>query len=163
MRKIGYNTLKMWSANKHIDFQLADSHEKTSSVRDSSKKATLQRALITRLNNSRQFFLILTNTTKNDTDWVPFEIAYAIDNCGLPIIAAYPDCNSIMTPKEMHTYWPNALKTRIESGNARVIHIPFKKDSVIDAIDQFDISNTEYPTDGYGYYNYETHKMWGLV
>ncbi len=158
-----YNTLKMWSASKHFDFQLADSHEKTSSIRDSSKRATLQRALTIRLKNSKQFFLILTNTTKNDTDWVPFEIAYAIDNCSLPIIAAYPNYTSIMDPSQLHTYWPYALKSRIENGSARVIHIPFKKEPVIDSIGQFDINNTKYPTDGYGYYNHETHKTWGLV
>jgi hypothetical protein len=158
-----YNTMKMWDASKHIDFNLCNSHEKTGAVRDSSQKDTLRRSLVTRLKNSKQFLLILTKTTKNDTDWVSFEIAYAIDNCELPLILAYPDFNSIMAPAALHEYWPPALKSRIENGSARAIHIPFKKDPVLDALGQFNINNKNYPTDGYGFYTREAHQQWGLV
>ncbi len=158
-----YNTMKMWNASKHIDFSLVDSHEKTSSVRDSSRKETLKRNLVARLRNSKQFLLILTKSTKNDTDWVPFEIAYAIDNCELPLILTYPDFDSIMAPAQLSEYWPSALKSRIENGTARAIHIPFKKAPVLDAIGQFDLGNKKYPTDGYGYYTREAHQEWGLV
>lgn len=158
-----YNTLRMWNANKNIDFKLIDSHEKTASVRDSSKKETLRRNLVTRLKNSKQFFLILTQSTKSDTDWVPFEISYAVDECELPLILAYPDFNSIIEPANLTNYWPNVLKTRIENDSARAIHIPFKKEPVLDAISQFDITNTEYPTNGYGYYTREAHQQWGLI
>lgn len=158
-----YNTLKMWDANKHINFTLCDSHEKTASVKDSSKKETLRRNLITRLRNSKQFLLILTKSTKNDIDWVPFEISYAIDNCELPLILSYPDFNSIINPAQLSDYWPHALKTRIENGTARAIHIPFKKEPVIDALGQFDITNTKYPTNGYGFYTQEAHQRWGLI
>ena len=158
-----YNTLKMWSANRSIDFALLDSHEKTASVRDSSKKETLRRALVTRLTNSKQFLLIITRSTQLDTDWVPFEIRYAIDECSLPVIAAYPDFTSILAPARLSEYWPSAFKARIENRTARVIHIPFKMEPVLDAINQFDISNSSYPTDGYGYYNRETQQRWGLL
>lgn len=158
-----YNTMKMWNASKHINFTLCDSHEKTASVRDSSKKETLKRSLVTRLQNSKQFLLILTKTTKNDNDWVPFEISYAIDDCNLPLILTYPDFNSILTPNQLAPYWPQALKSRIENGSARAIHIPFKKDPVLDAIGQFDMNNKKYPTDGYGYYTHKAHQEWGLV
>jgi hypothetical protein len=158
-----YNTMKMWKAGKHRDFNLCDSHEKTASIRDTSKKETLRRSLVTRLKNSKQFILILTKTTKNDTDWVPFEIAYAVDNCELPLILAYPGFDSIMSPAALSDYWPQALKTRIENRVARAIHIPFKKSPLLDAIGQFDINNKNYPTDGYGYYTREAHQEWGLV
>jgi MTH538 TIR-like domain (DUF1863) len=158
-----YNTLKMWSANKSIEFNIINSHEKTSAVRDSSTRETLRRALVTRLNNSKHMVLILTATTKNDTDWVPFEISHAIDSCGIPIIAVYPDFNSILAPSLLSNYWPQALATRINNGNARVIHIPFKKEPIVDAIDQFSIHNQNYPNDGLGYYNHETHVLWGLI
>ncbi len=158
-----YNTLKMWNANRSIDFRLLDSHEKTASVRDTSKKETLRRALVTRLKNSKQFLLILTKTTRLDTDWVPFEIRYAIDECELPVIAVYPDFNSILSPSELAPYWPSSLSTRITNDTARVIHIPFKKDPVLDAVNQFDISNKEYPVNGYGHYNRETQQRWGLI
>jgi len=158
-----YNTLKMWNANKKIDFSLIDSHDKTASIRDSSKRETLRRSLVTRLRNSKQFILILTKTTKNDIDWVPFEITYAIDQCDIPIILAYPDISSILAPDQLSHYWPDALKTRIENGQARAIHIPFKKAPVFDAISQFDITNKNYPTNGYGYYTKEAHQHWGLI
>ena len=48
-----YNTMKMWDANKTIDFKFTDSHDKTSAVRDSSKRATLERALMARLHDSK--------------------------------------------------------------------------------------------------------------
>ncbi|WP_144373388.1 TIR domain-containing protein [Vogesella urethralis] len=158
-----YNTMKMWSANKNIDFKLINSHEKTSAVRDSSTRETLRRALITRLNNSKHMVLVLTATTKNDTDWVPFEITYAIDECQMPIIAVYPDYDSILAPAELSHYWPPALASRIMNNTARVIHIPFKLPAVLDAIDQFGVSNTTYPTNGYGFYNRETQVGWGLI
>lgn len=158
-----YNTMKMWSANKKIDFTLVNSHEKTSAVRDSSTKETLRRSLITRLNNSKHMVLVLTATTKNDTDWVPFEIAHAIDVCKIPIIAVYPDYASILAPAELSSYWPPALESRIKNGTARVIHIPFKLQAVLDAIEQFGVSNTTYPKDGYGFYNRETQVRWGLI
>lgn len=158
-----YNTMKMWSANKKIDFTLINSHEKTSAVRDSSRKETLRRSLVTRLNNSKNMVLFVTATTKDDTDWVPFEIAHAVDVCHLPIIAVYPDYVSILAPADLAHYWPRALFSRIANGTARVIHIPFKLPALLDAIEQFSVFNTTYPTDGYGFYSYETQVGWGLI
>jgi hypothetical protein len=113
-----YNTLKMWDAHEHIEFSFVNSHEKTAAVRDSSSTLTLQRTLKTRLLNSKNFLLILTSRTKYDGDWVPFEIQYAIDDCDLPVIAAYPDFSSIVAPAALASYWPRALSTRIQSGRA---------------------------------------------
>jgi hypothetical protein len=158
-----YNTIRMWSASKKVDFNLINSHEKTSCVRDSSSRETLRRALVARLNNSKQMVLILTETTKNDTDWVPFEISHAVDNCQIPIIAAYPDYQSILAPAQLSDYWPAALYARIASGTARVMHIPFKQAPILDAIEYITVFNKEYPKDGYGYYNRETHVHWGLL
>lgn len=158
-----YNTIKMWSANKKVDFTLINSHEKTAAVRDSSSKETLRRALVTRLNNSKHMVLVLTKTTKNDTDWVPFEIAHAVDTCKIPIIAVYPDYEYILEPAALADYWPAALASRIANGTARVIHIAFKMPPILDAIEQFGISNTTYPLNGYGFYNRETQVKWGLI
>jgi MTH538 TIR-like domain (DUF1863) len=158
-----YNLLKSWSTSKNIEFNLINSHEKTSSVSDTSLKETLRRSLVARLNNSKHLFLILTSITKNDTDWVPFEIEYAIDRCSLPIIAAYPDFESILAPAALSHYWPKALATRITNDTARVIHIPFKQGPIIDAIEQYGVHNTDYPINGYGYYSREAHIHWGLI
>jgi len=158
-----YNTLKMWSANKKIDFTLINSHEKTSAVRDSSARETLRRALVTRLNNSKHMFLILTAETKKDIDWVPFEIEHAVDVCEIPIIAAYPDYDSILAPADLSHYWPSSLATRISTGAARVIHIPFKMQAVLDSIEQFGVLNTSYPINGLGFYKREVQVDWGFI
>jgi hypothetical protein len=158
-----YNTMKMWSANENIDFTLIDSHEKTSSIRDSSLKETLRRALVSRLNNSKNMVLILTGSTKNDTDWVPFEISHAIDECQMPIIAAYPDFDFVLNPASLISYWPRALESRITNGTARVLHIAFKQVAIFNAIRQFSVSSAGALTHGYGYYDRETQIEWGLI
>jgi hypothetical protein len=158
-----YNTIRMWSANRNIEFTLVNSHEKASAVRDSSTRETLRRSLVARLNNSKHMVLVLTATTKNDLDWVPFEIAHAVDVCQIPIIAVYPDYEWILAPAELSIYWPPALASRIMNGTARVTHIPFKLPAVLDAIEQYGVSNKAYPTNGYGFYNRETQVGWGLI
>ncbi|BCM25201.1 hypothetical protein ZMTM_14600 [Methyloradius palustris] len=68
-----------------------------------------------------------------------------------------------MAPNLLSSYWPQALATRINNRNARVIHIPFKKEPIVDAIDQFSINNQTYPVDGLGYYNRQAYISWGIL
>lgn len=157
-----YNALQAWNANKKFDFQFVNSHDKTSAVRDSSSRETLRRAIVTRLNNSKNMVLILTETTKNDTDWVPFEIEQAIDKCKITIIAAYPGATRITEPRLFEHLWPAPLASRIYSGLARVIHIPFRQEPLMDAIEYMTVARTDYPKNGYGYYTPETYTSWGL-
>jgi len=157
-----YNTMKMWDANKTIDFDFTDSHDKTSAVRDSSKRATLERALRSRLNDSKNFVLILTARTKNDTDWVPFEIRHGIDNCDLPIIAVYPDYRVILQPHALAAYWPSAFATRIGNGSAKVIHIPFAKAPLLAAISHFSV-HSEQPNGSNIIYTAHSQRSWGLL
>ena len=91
-----YNLRKAWVVRSDNDFSFINSHDKTAAVRDSSKRATLERSLKTRLQNSKNMILILGKTTKEDTDWVPFEISYAVDTCEIPIIAAYTGYERVM-------------------------------------------------------------------
>ncbi|WP_368085190.1 TIR domain-containing protein [Vibrio splendidus] len=161
-----YNLMKAWTNKKDDDFSLINSHEKNSAVRDSSKKATLRARLVARLNNSKHLVLILGETTKNDTDWVPFEIEHAIDKCGLPVIVVYTssifDTNyAVRDPNALSHYWPKSLKTRIENGSVNAIHIPFRKDALTDAISQFNISKQP-SGGGYGIYNEQANKSFGL-
>ena len=151
----------MWNAHKHIEFRFVNSHDKTAAVRDSSLRETLRRRLVERLNLSKRILLIITEDTKKDTDWVPFEIEYAIDICKLPIFAAYPEYNAITAPGELSHLWPNVLKNRIENDTARVIHMPFRKDAVFDAISQFDVFNTTNLVGGYNYYTKKAQVVWG--
>ena len=156
-----YNLLKAWDVREDKDFEFVNSHEKAAAVRDSSKKETLRRSLVTRLNRSKNMILILTETTKEDTDWVPFEIRHAIDDCEIPIIAAYPGYKSILAPKRYRALWPSALRTRIDKGTARVIHIPFKEKPLAVAVSQF--THTNLPNGGLIYYTRETYQKWGLL
>lgn len=53
------------------------------------------------------------------------------------MIAAYPGYNYIMAPAELGHLWPEALASRIRNGAAHIIHIPFRKEPLADAISQF--------------------------
>src|ERR1700694_4955314 len=84
-----YCLMKAWSMKTDDDFTMINSHEKASAVRDSSLRATLRRSLLERLRNSKNMVLIIGETTRSDTDWVPFEIEKAVDDYHIPIIVAY--------------------------------------------------------------------------
>jgi hypothetical protein len=142
-----YQLMRAWSAHPDDEFTIVNSHEKASAVRDSSSRTTLRNSLLTRLRNSKNMVLIIGETTRFDTDWVPFEIESAVDTYEIPIIVTYTPkvCDTpIRTPSALSGYWPDALTTRIFSGTAHVIHMPFKKEPLMDAISQF--SHNNYPT-----------------
>lgn len=156
-----YNLMKAWSAKTDDDFTMINSHDKASSVRDSSKKATLRASLQERLRNSKNMVLIIGETTRLDTDWVPFEIEQAVDIYEIPIIAVYPDYGPILEPARLSPLWPKALADRINNRTARVIHIPFKKAPLLDAISEF--SHASPPNAALTYYTREAYQKWGLL
>jgi hypothetical protein len=156
-----YNLMKAWTAKSDDDFTMINSHEKTAAVRDTSKVATLRARLFDRLKNSKNMVLIIGETTKNARVWVPFEIEQAVDLYGIPIIAAYTGYTSILAPADLRSLWPPALAQRIDNKTAHVIHIPFKKAPLLDAIPRFDHNN--YPNGGgLGHYSREAQESWGL-
>jgi hypothetical protein len=155
-----YNLLKAWHAHDDVDFYFINSHEKDSAVRDSSQAATLRASLRLRLRLSKNMVLIVGDTTRNDTDWVPEEICYAVDTCGIPIIAAYTMTNIVFAPRLLEAYWPDALYNRITDGSARVIHVPFNQTLLNDAIHQFNLSNP--PVDGLMHYTVQAHQKAGI-
>lgn len=164
-----YNLLKAWKVRRDNDFVFINSHDKTSSVRDSSKRSTLEHSLKTRLLNSKNMILIMGKTTKEDTDWIPFEIRYAVDECKIPIIVAYVNYGVILHPSEFGNescspidhLWPGALRERIQNNTAYVLHIPFKKEPLTDAVSQFD--HTNYPNGSRSCYSKETYRQWGHI
>lgn len=157
-----YNTLKMWDANKHIDFKFVNSHDKTSAVRDTSKRETLYQRLRDRLNESKNMILILTEDTKLDTDCVPFEIRYAADDCQIPFIICYPDYRGIFAPQALAGYWPAALAKRINEATIAAIHIPFRKEPILDAINQFTVHSNPL-RNALEFYDEQTHRRWNLM
>jgi hypothetical protein len=151
-----YNLLKAWHVRPESEFFFINSHDKASAVRDSSSRDTLRRSLTQRLLSSKNMILILGDTTRFDTDWVPFEISYAIDECQIPVIAAYPGYQRITTPGLLASVWPSALSQRIASGAAHVIHVPFKRAPLTAAVSQFD--HHRYPNGGgHGIYSPEAY------
>jgi hypothetical protein len=157
-----YNLMRAWSAKPDDDFTLVNSHEKASAVRDTSIATTLRRSLHERLKNSKNMVLIIGETTKLDTDWVPFEIEQAVDRYQIPIIATYVVFDKpIRNPNALSQYWPSALSTRINNGTANVIHIPFKKAALLNAIGQF--SHNSLPVGGgLGFYDDNAYKAFGI-
>lgn len=159
-----YNLIKAWTAKTDDDFSIINSHDKTSSVRDTSKRETLRASLVTRLRNSKHLLLIIGKTTKEDTDWVPFEIEYAIDKCKIPIIVAYTIINTpILKASDIpNNYWPKPLEIRITNKSVSAIHIPFKKEPIKDAISQFSLSNV--PINGsLTCYSQSAYRSFGLL
>ncbi|SRR5713226_3493519 len=158
-----YNLMKAWTAKTDDEFTMINSHDKASSVRDASLHRTLRNSLLERLRNSRNMILVVGETTRFDTDWVPFEIEKAVDSYDLPIIAAYTVWDKpIRIPARLSGYWPNALEARINNGTANVIHIPFKKEALKDAIAQFSHSNPPLGK-GLGIYNDAAYNTFGIL
>ena len=156
-----YNLMKAWTEKTDDDFTMINSHDKASSVRDSSKKTTLRQSLQERLRNSKNMVLIIGETTRFDTDWVPFEIEQAVDSYEIPIIAAYTGYESILAPNQLSILWPKALALRINNKSARVIHVPFKKEPLKTAIGQFNHSNL--PGGPLTHYVRDAYVKWGLI
>lgn len=157
-----YRMLTAWHEHDGIEFRMVNSHDKAAAVRDGSSKARLKAVLAERLRNSRNMILILTPSTLLDDDWVPFEIEYAIDSCGLPVIAAYPGYQYIQAPAQLSSLWPQALGERIRTGSAHVIHVPFKREPLNDAISQF--SHEKFPVGGgLGVYSKDAYASFGVT
>ena len=154
--------MRAWAAKPDDEFTMNNGHDKASAVRDSSKKATLQASLLERLRNSKNMVLIICETTRTDDDWVPFEIEKAVDTYKIPIIAAYTGyATPIRNPSALKALWPNALASRIGNGTASVIHIPFKKAALMDAIGQF--AHNSLPNGGgLGSYSDDAYKSFGI-
>lgn len=155
-----YRMLKAWHKRDSIEFKFVNSHDKVAAVRDTSSKQTIIRSLRERLDNSKNMVLIIGKTTKNDTDFVPYEIEYAVDTCKIPIIAVYTDYASILNPNSHRHEWPAALAKRIDDETARVLHIPFKQTVIDTAIKQF--SYTQLPKGPLSYYTKEAQRELGV-
>jgi hypothetical protein len=156
-----YSLMRAWTELKDTEFSFVNSHDKSAAVRDSISRQRLRDVLAERLRNSKNMVLILGQTTRFDTDWVPFEISYAVDTCKIPIIAAYPGYEYVLDPKGLAATWPFALSERIWSGVAHVIHVPFKRTVLSGAIRQF--SPDSYPLgNGLGWYSREAYASFGV-
>lgn len=155
-----YRLLTAWSVKDDGDFSMINSHEKTN-ARDWASQETLRNHMRERLRNSRNMLLIIGQTTRFDSDWIPFEISFAVDDCQIPIIVAYPGYLNVTAPQNARRMWPSALAERIDSGNAKAIHVSFRKEPLAAAINAYGFDNL--PEGGLIHYTLETYQRWGLT
>jgi hypothetical protein len=157
-----YAAIQAWSANKNIEFNLTNSHEKTSGVRDTSTLETLHSRIQERLRASKNILVILTDDTRYTGSVLSFEIEQAIDIYKIPLIIAYPGYSSILDVNGLSNLWPKALANRINNDDTKAIHIAFAKDCILNAITRFHV-NGEQLSGGKTHYNREAYIQWGLI
>lgn len=157
-----YATAQSWSAAKGIDFKFVNSHDKASSVRDTSKAETLKASIRERLAASKNMIVIISPDTRKSGSMLSYEIEKAVDLYKIPLIIAYTAYRSILNVKSHSIEWPTVLKSRIENSTANAIHIPFKKDALLDAINQFTV-NSGNLNGPYNFYSKKTQMEWGYI
>ena len=69
-----------------------------------------------------------------------YEIEKAVDFYKIPLICVYVGYDTIYAPKELSNRWPNSLTARINNGMASAIHVAFKKEILLKAINQFSVN-----------------------
>lgn len=160
-----YSTLQAWSANKNMEFHFVDSHTKTYAVRDTSLKSTLYARIRQRLSASKNMVVILSSDTRQTGSVLSYEIAQAIDVYKIPLIITYPKYDAIWgvnSGSDLEKLWPDALKSRIDLPTTQAIHIPFKKEPLLDSIPRFTV-NRETLSNGRNVYTRDTYVQWGLL
>ena len=135
-----YATMQAWSAGENIDFKFVNSHDKTAAVRDTSLRSTLESRIRERLAASKNCIVILSSETRKSGSMLSYEIEKAVDYYEIPLICVYTGREKINAPSKFSNRWPNALTTRINSGAADAIHIPFKKEILLNAINRFSVN-----------------------
>ncbi len=120
-----YRLLTAWGANDKFEFDFNDAHGLTQ-ARDSSTEESIKRSLRTRLNNSREFLLLIGEKTKNLYRFVRWEIETAIA-LDIPIIAVNLNGLRSFDPQRC----PPVLKDEL------AIHIPFGQKIIDLALDDW--------------------------
>lgn len=158
-----YSMLQAWDANRSIDFKITNSHEKTYAVRDSSSRATLYARILERLSASKNMLVILSKDTRKSGSVLSYEIEQAIDYYKIPLIIVYPAYSAIWSvDNDLANMWPDALGSRIDKVGTKAIHIGFKKEPIMDAVQQFTVNGRHLPS-GRAYYRREAYVNWGIV
>lgn len=157
-----YATLKAWNANNSIDFKYIDSHDKTYSVWDTSAKATLRARIQERLRASKNMLVILSSDTRKSGSELSYEIEQAVDTYKIPLIIAYVGYQVVLQPHLLSGYWPHTLSSRIGNAKGSMIHIPFAKEPIMNALPRFTV-NGESINGNKICYNAQAHRNWGLL
>ncbi|MBY0449046.1 MAG: TIR domain-containing protein [Cyanobacteria bacterium] len=113
-----YRLLKAWYTNPGINFDFFDAHNLIQ-ARDTSTTETIKRSLQTRLLNTREFMVLIGESTKYLYKFVRWEIEVAQD-MQLPIIAVNLNGKKRMDPQ----LCPALIRDNL------AIHVPFKSESI---------------------------------
>ena len=157
-----YATIQGWTKLTGTDFKFTNSHDKANAVRDTSKLETLHASIRQRLASSKNMLVILSDDTRKRGSVLSWEIEKAVDWYELPLIIAYTGCNSVMAPRKLEGRWPSTLSERIKVGSASAIHIPFKRDAMLNAINRFTV-NGEKIGSSLQFYSEAAHREWGYI
>lgn len=157
-----YATIQGWNASNKSEFRFTNSHEKASAVRDTSKLATLQASIRLRLQASKNMLIVLSDDTRKSGSVLSWEIEQAVDTYSLPLIIAHTGFDSILNPNGLASRWPMSLATRLNSGKAKAIHVPFKQAAIFEAIHRFTV-NGEKLNGSFLYYSESAHRQWGYI
>ena len=115
-----------------------------------------------RLAVSKNCLVILSDRTRKTGSMLTYEIEKAVDLYAIPLIIAYTGYECVREPRDLADRWPNALTERVSNRSVRAIHIPFKKGTILDAINQFTVQNDS--LDGpLHHYTKEAHVNLGCV
>lgn len=85
-----YNLMRVWKANKHIDFDFHDAHDLNVAL-DTSHPDTIRRRLRERLANTKQVVLLVGDETHSVANRAARFLYYeveVIDRLGLPVVFA---------------------------------------------------------------------------
>ena len=138
--------LRAWKESDNIDFNFTDSHKKTYQVRDSSSEATLKSRLEDRMRLSKNMLVIISDDTNYDRGLLNWEIQTAQEKYGLPIIVAYAGEHYLpWLTDELIEKLPKAIWRDVKFGGNHYSHIPFTKDRIKRAIDQYSVVSGVYP------------------
>lgn len=157
-----YSTIQAWDASKASTFSIVNSHDKASSVRDTSLRTTLEASIRQRLAVSKNMVIICSSDTRKSGSMLSWEIEKAVDTYKLPLIIAYTGYKSVQNPSYHSGRWPLTLQRRIAAGTAQAIHIPFKQKALFNAIDRFTV-NGEKIGGSLQFYSKQTHEKWGYL
>lgn len=120
-----YNTLRMWKANKHIDFDLFNAHD-INEIRQGSNEDTIKGKLRERLLNTKLLIVLIGEKTKNLYKYVRWEIEQA-QGLDIPIIAVNLNNKNGIDLERC----PAILRDK------PAVHIPFKKDCLVHAMNNW--------------------------
>ncbi len=122
-----YQIMCAWKENDHIDFNFYNAHD-LSSARDSSQEESIKRQLRERMQNSKQFILLVGEKTRYLTKFVKWEVEYA-RKLDLPII--------VSNLNGTRMYDSARCPSWVVDNDTSTVHVSFGKDIIKYALDNF--------------------------